>query len=89
MVARIRGEGSPTFCRHSLLMNSVTAGGKLWKWALTLFLRMRPLRDRVGSSGADGEGGTILGLHQGAGGLLHHENVLIKPEKAMLDKKTI
>lgn len=49
-VARIRGEGSPTAFKHSCLMNSLTSGKNLWKCALTLFLRIRPLRDRVGSS---------------------------------------
>ena len=50
IVARMRGDLSPMALRHSFLMNSVTSGGNLCKCALTLFLRMRPLRDRVGSS---------------------------------------
>ena len=42
--------------RHSCLMKSATGGGKLWECAFTLFLRMRPLRERVGSSVGRGLG---------------------------------
>jgi hypothetical protein len=49
-VARISGDGSPMAERHSLLINSATVGGNLWKWARTLFLRINPLKDLVGSS---------------------------------------
>lgn len=49
-VALIKGEESPMLFRHSLLMKSVTPLGKLWKCAFTLFFKMRPLKERVGSS---------------------------------------
>ena len=49
-VALINGEGSPTALRHSDLMNVATSVGNWLKWALTLFLRIRPANDRVASS---------------------------------------
>lgn len=49
-VARINGEGSPTAERHDDLMNSITSGLIDSKWALTLFFRISPLNDLVGSS---------------------------------------
>ena len=49
-VALIKGEGSPTAERHSALMKTATSVGNLLKWAFTLFLRIRPLRERVASS---------------------------------------
>ncbi len=45
MVARMRGLGSPTASRHSLLMNCVTSAGKLPRCAFTLFFRIRPDSD--------------------------------------------
>lgn len=52
-VALIKGEESPMLFRHSLLMKSVTPFGKLWKCAFTLFFKMRPLKERVGSSATE------------------------------------
>lgn len=49
-VARIRGDGSPIADRHSLRMKSATGAGNLWKWARTLFFKINPLSDLVGSS---------------------------------------
>lgn len=50
MVARIKGDGSPILARHSDFINSITSGGNLIKWALTLFFKISPLKDLVGSS---------------------------------------
>lgn len=52
-VALIKGEESPMLFRHSLLMKSVTPLGKLWKCAFTLFFKIRPLNERVGSSATE------------------------------------
>lgn len=50
MVARISGEGFPMLDRHSAFMKLVTSGGNFSKCAFTLFFRISPLNDRVGSS---------------------------------------
>ena len=50
IVDLINEDGSPIEIRHSCLMNSVTFGGNELKLARTLFLRSRPLKDRVASS---------------------------------------
>ena len=50
MVARMRGERSPTHLRHSCFMNFFTSGGNESKWFFTLFFRINPDKDLVGSS---------------------------------------
>ena len=56
-VARMSGEGSPMAVTHSCLINDFTSSGKLEKCAFTLFFRINPDKDLVGSSKMDNNGG--------------------------------
>ena len=44
------GDGSPMLFRHSCFINVETSGGNFSKWARTLFFKISPLKDLVGSS---------------------------------------